>query len=46
MESVLITTPSRFCANSSAKADLPLAVGPAISTAVTPCPISCAREIT
>src|SRR5436309_15510233 len=35
MESVLMTTPSRSCANSSASADLPLAVGPAISTALT-----------
>src|SRR3979409_1420709 len=32
MESVLMTTPPVFCANSSASADLPLAVGPAIST--------------
>ena len=29
-----MTTPPVFCANSSAKADLPLAVGPAISTAL------------
>src|SRR4051795_3953684 len=36
MESVLMTTPPVFCANSSAKADLPLAVGPAISTALFP----------
>src|SRR5436190_4511317 len=34
MESVLMTTPPAFCANSSARADLPLAVGPAISTAL------------
>src|SRR5258707_13142956 len=34
MESVLMTTPPDFCASSSAKADLPLAVGPAISTAL------------
>src|SRR5436190_615740 len=34
MESVLMTTPPVFCANSSARADLPLAVGPAISTAL------------
>src|SRR5258707_13147707 len=34
MESVLMTTPPVFCANSSASADLPLAVGPAISTAL------------
>src|SRR5207237_7417865 len=34
MESVLMTTPRVFCANSSASADLPLAVGPAISTAL------------
>src|SRR5205807_4981996 len=34
MESVLVTTPPVFCANSSARADLPLAVGPAISTAL------------
>src|SRR5438132_6423088 len=33
MESVLMTIPPVFCANSSARADLPLAVGPAISTA-------------
>src|SRR5882672_8161179 len=38
MESVLMTTPPVFCASSSASADLPLAVGPAISTAlVKPC---------
>src|SRR3954462_7617491 len=36
MESVLMTTPPVFCANSSARADLPLAVGPAISTALSP----------
>src|SRR5881394_1826359 len=34
MESVLMTTPPAFCANSSARADLLLAVGPAISTAL------------
>src|SRR5438445_7977947 len=34
MESVLITIPPVVCANSSARADLPLAVGPAISTAL------------
>src|SRR5882724_13184523 len=34
MESVLMTTPPDFCASSSARADLPLAVGPAISTAL------------
>src|SRR2546430_84194 len=34
MESVLMTMPPAFCASSSAKADLPLAVGPAISTAL------------
>src|SRR6266508_472145 len=34
MESVLMTIPPVFCANSSASADLPLAVGPAISTAL------------
>src|SRR4029078_7171190 len=34
MESVLMTTPSAFRAHSSASADLPLAVGPAISTAL------------
>src|SRR6195952_4239879 len=39
MESVLMTTPPVFCASSSASADLPLAVGPAISTALlTSCP--------
>src|SRR6202790_2100100 len=38
MESVLMTTPPAFCASSSARADLPLAVGPAISTALlNPC---------
>src|SRR5882724_11010744 len=36
MESVLMMTPPVFCANSSASADLPLAVGPAISTALFP----------
>src|SRR5438445_8806665 len=35
MESVLITTPPVFRASSSARADLPLAVGPAISTALS-----------
>src|SRR5216683_3755233 len=34
MESVLMTAPPVFCAKSSASADLPLAVGPAISTAL------------
>src|ERR1700751_1290509 len=34
MESALMTTPPYFCASSSASADLPLAVGPAISTAL------------
>src|SRR5712675_1099890 len=34
MESVLMTTPPAFCARVSASADLPLAVGPAISTAL------------
>jgi phosphoserine phosphatase len=34
MESVLMTIPPVFCANSNARADLPLAVGPAISTAL------------
>src|SRR5215468_3319691 len=34
MESVLMTIPPVFCARSSARADLPLAVGPAISTAL------------
>jgi phosphoserine phosphatase len=32
----LMTTPPAFCASSSASADLPLAVGPAISTALFP----------
>src|ERR1700759_852805 len=36
MESVLMMTPPVACASSSASADLPLAVGPAISTA---CPV-------
>src|SRR5947199_202366 len=36
MESVLMTTPPVFCASASASADLPLAVGPAISTALFP----------
>src|SRR3984893_2732151 len=34
MESALMMTPPVFCASSSASADLPLAVGPAISTAL------------
>src|SRR5215510_11704358 len=34
MESVLMTIPPVLCASSSARADLPLAVGPAISTAL------------
>src|SRR6195952_3199189 len=34
MESALMTTPPVFCASASASADLPLAVGPAISTAL------------
>src|SRR5258708_12705863 len=34
MESALMTTPPFFCARASASADLPLAVGPAISTAL------------
>src|SRR5580704_1222205 len=34
MESVLMTTPPVFCARASASADLPPAVGPAISTAL------------
>jgi phosphoserine phosphatase len=34
MESALMTTPPAFSASSSARADLPLAVGPAISTAL------------
>src|SRR6266699_2178540 len=37
MESALMTTPPVFCASSSANADLPLAVGPAISTALLFC---------
>src|SRR5882757_5725853 len=38
MESVLMTTPLARCASANASADLPLAVGPAISTALlTPC---------
>src|SRR6187397_165242 len=42
MESVLMTTPPVFCANSSARADLPLAVGPAISTALlSTCEYAC-----
>src|SRR6201999_866423 len=35
MESVLMTTPPVAAASSSASADLPLAVGPAISTALS-----------
>src|SRR6516225_2874526 len=46
MESALMTTPPRFCASSSASADLPLAVGPAISTALVPCSMPLACEIT
>src|SRR5487761_2002380 len=34
MESALMTTPPAFCASASASADLPLAVGPAIRTAL------------
>src|SRR5215207_8677203 len=42
MESVLMTMPPAFCASSSASADLPLAVGPAISTALlNPCEFAC-----
>src|SRR3954471_4806745 len=47
MESVLMTAPPVFCARESASADLPLAVGPAISTAllnpalVKPCELAC-----
>src|SRR6202048_346083 len=42
MELVVITTPPVFCANSSASADLPLAVGPAISTALlSTCEFAC-----
>src|SRR5947207_15071800 len=42
MESVLMTMPPAFCASSSARADLPLAVGPAISTALLkPCEFAC-----
>src|SRR4051794_6468140 len=42
MESVLMTTPPVLCAHSSASADLPLAVGPAISTALlSPCEFAC-----
>src|SRR5664279_4944988 len=39
MESALMTTPPVFCARASASPDLPLAVGPAISTALllSPC---------
>src|SRR3984893_8396738 len=42
MESALMMTPPAFCASSSASADLPLAVGPAISTAL----LLCSREFT
>src|SRR5271155_5541723 len=38
MESVLTTTPSVFRASASANPDLPLAVGPAISTALLSLP--------
>src|SRR6478672_10399487 len=38
MESALMMTPPVSCASPSASADLPLAVGPAISTALLPCP--------
>src|SRR4051812_14111585 len=42
MESALITIPPVFCASSSASADLPLAVGPAISTALpSTCEFAC-----
>src|SRR6266403_1676777 len=42
MASVLMTTPPVFCAKSSASADLPLAVGPAISTALpSTCEFDC-----
>src|SRR3954452_12852479 len=42
MESVLMTTPPVFRASSSARADLPLAVGPAISTALpSTCEFAC-----
>src|ERR1700712_34113 len=47
MESVLTITPPVSCASSSASADLPLAVGPAISTGLlkscllTPCETAC-----
>src|ERR1700694_6323166 len=34
MESALMTTPPVFCARAKPSADLPLAVGPAISTAL------------
>src|SRR5438874_3273979 len=39
IESALMMTPPVFCASSSASADLPLAVGPAISTALLLSPI-------
>src|SRR5436190_10955782 len=42
MESALMTTPPHLCASASASADLPLAVGPAISTAL-PKPSEAAR---
>src|SRR5271157_2127824 len=38
MESALTMTPPNSCANSSASADLPLAVGPQMSTAPLPVP--------
>src|SRR3954468_3810688 len=47
IESALIVTPPVLCASSSASADLPLAVGPAISTALLksrlliPCEAAC-----
>src|SRR5258708_29328280 len=42
MESALMITPPVFCARASARADLPLAVGPAISTALlwSPCEVT------
>src|SRR6266700_4030166 len=42
MESALMITPPAACASSSASADLPLAVGPAISTALfSSCDFTC-----
>src|SRR4051794_26718735 len=41
IESALMMTPPLFCASWSASADLPLAVGPAISTALPLSPIEC-----